>query len=64
MPTSRSRCGAPLDLGQRSQVQPYLTQMEKVMSDDKSSISYGIDNFFKALNAAGVDPTSTPLRQQ
>ncbi|HEX5343837.1 MAG TPA: flagellar hook-associated protein FlgK [Duganella sp.] len=51
------------DLGQRSQVQPYLTQMEKVMSDDKSSISYGIDNFFKALNAAGVDPTSTPLRQ-
>jgi flagellar hook-associated protein 1 FlgK len=53
-----------LDLGQRSQVQPYLTQMEKVMSDDKSSISYGIDNFFKALNAAGVDPTSTPLRQQ
>ncbi|MYM70483.1 flagellar hook-associated protein FlgK [Pseudoduganella sp. FT55W] len=51
------------DLGQRSQVQPYLTQMEKVMSDDKSSISYGIDTFFKALNAAGVDPTSSPLRQ-
>ncbi|GJI91194.1 flagellar hook-associated protein FlgK [Duganella hordei] len=52
------------DLGSRTQVQPYLTQMEKVMSDDKSSLSYGIDNFFKALNAAGVDPTSTPLRQQ
>jgi len=52
------------ELGARSQVQPYLTQMETVMSDDKSSISYGIDNFFKALNAAGVDPTSSPLRQQ
>jgi flagellar hook-associated protein 1 FlgK len=34
------------------------------MSDEQSSISYGIDNFFKALNAAGVDPTSSPLRQQ
>jgi len=52
------------ELGSRSQVQPYLTQMETVMSDKKSSISYGIDTFFKALNAAGVDPTSTPLRQQ
>jgi flagellar hook-associated protein 1 FlgK len=52
------------DLGARSQVQPYLTQMETVMSDKKSSISYGIDTFFKALNAAGVDPTSSPLRQQ
>ncbi|MES2165116.1 MAG: flagellar hook-associated protein FlgK [Pseudomonadota bacterium] len=55
---------AASDLGQHTQAQPYLTQMEKVMSDDKSSLSYGIDNFFKALNAAGVDPTSTPLRQQ
>ncbi len=55
---------AASDLGQHTQIQPYLTQMEKVMSDDKSSLSYGIDNFFKALNAAGVDPTSTPLRQQ
>jgi len=55
---------AASDLGQHTQVQPYLTQMEKVMSDSKSSLSYGIDTFFKALNAAGVDPTSTPLRQQ
>lgn len=55
---------AASDLGQRSQVQPYLSQLETVMSADKSSISYGVDNFFKALNAAGVDPTSTPLRQQ
>lgn len=52
------------DLGQRSQIQPYLTQLEKVMADKTSSISYGVDNFFKALNAAAVDPTSTPLRQQ
>ncbi|MYN40191.1 flagellar hook-associated protein FlgK [Duganella sp. FT109W] len=52
------------DLGAHAQTQPYLSALEKVMSDDKSSISYGIDNFFKALNAAGVDPTSSPLRQQ
>ncbi|EEF25678.1 Flagellar hook-associated protein, putative [Ricinus communis] len=52
------------ELGAHSQAQPYLSALEKVMSDDKSSISYGIDNFFKALNAAGVDPTSGPLRQQ
>jgi flagellar hook-associated protein 1 FlgK len=52
------------DLGAHAQTQPYLTALETVMSDDKSSISYGIDNFFKALNAAGVDPTSSPLRQQ
>jgi len=51
------------DLGAHSQVQPYLTQMEQVMSDDKSSISAGVDNFFQALNAASGDPTSTPLRQ-
>jgi len=52
------------ELGQRAQTQPYLTQLEKVMNDPTSSISYGFDNFFKALNAAAVDPTSTPLRQQ
>jgi flagellar hook-associated protein 1 FlgK len=52
------------DLGAHAQTQPYLTALETVMSDEQSSISYGIDNFFKALNAAGVDPTSSPLRQQ
>lgn len=52
------------DLGARTQAQPYLTQMERVMNDNLSSISAGVDQFFKALNAAGVDPTSTPLRQQ
>jgi flagellar hook-associated protein 1 len=52
------------DLGAHTQVQPYLTQMERVMNDSQSSISAGVDQFFKALNAAGVDPTSTPLRQQ
>lgn len=52
------------ELGKLSQVQPYLTQLEKVMNNSTSSISYGMDNFFKALNAAAVDPTSTPLRQQ
>ncbi|ALK96034.1 flagellar hook protein FlgK [Massilia sp. WF1] len=53
------------DLGQYSQTQPYLTQLEKVMGDDEASLSNGVDTFFAALNAvAGVDPTSTPLRQQ
>jgi len=52
------------DVGARTQAQPYLTQLEQVMSDDKSSISAGIDSFFQALNAASGDPTSTPLRQQ
>jgi flagellar hook-associated protein 1 FlgK len=52
-------------LGERAQTQPYLTQLEKVMGDDESNLSDGIDRFFAALNAvAGVDPTSTPLRQQ
>ena len=55
---------AASDQGLRSQAQPYLTQLERVMGDEKSSISNGIDGFFTALNAAAVDPTSTPLRQQ
>jgi flagellar hook-associated protein 1 FlgK len=53
------------ELGAHSQTQPYLTQLEKVMGDDTASLSSGVDGFFAALNAvAGVDPTSTPLRQQ
>ncbi|HAT29836.1 MAG TPA: flagellar hook-associated protein FlgK [Janthinobacterium sp.] len=55
---------AASDQGQRSQTQPYLTQLEQVMGDEVSSISAGVDGFFRALNAAGVDPTSSPLRQQ
>jgi flagellar hook-associated protein 1 FlgK len=51
--------------GQYAQTQPYLTQLERVMGDEASSLSGGIDKFFGALNTvAGVDPTSTPLRQQ
>lgn len=52
------------ELAQRSNSQPYLSQMERVMGDDKSGLSNGVDDFFKALNAAAVDPTSSPLRQQ
>ena len=53
------------ELGARSQTQPYLTQLEQVMGDDTASLSSGVDAFFSALNSvAGVDPTSTPLRQQ
>ncbi|MBB3120808.1 flagellar hook-associated protein FlgK [Pseudoduganella violacea] len=52
------------ELGMRTQSQPYLSQLERIMGDDKTSISNGIDQFFQALNAAGVDPISTPLRGQ
>lgn len=45
-------------------VQPYLTQLEQVMGDDASSINSGMDGFFAALNAASVEPSSNPLRQQ
>ena len=55
---------AASDQGARAQTQPYLTQLERIMGDDGSSISKGIDGFFTALNATAVDPTSTPLRQQ
>ena len=52
-------------VGRHAQSQPYLTQLERVMGDDAASLSAGIDKFFEAMNAvAGVDPTSTPLRQQ
>src|SRR5690349_4133653 len=52
------------DLGQHASSQPYLSQLEQVMGDDTSSISNGLDGFLRALNAATVEPTSTPLRQQ
>jgi flagellar hook-associated protein 1 FlgK len=56
---------AASDLGERSQTQPYMTQLETVMGNDDANLSGGIDKFFASLNAvAGVDPTSTPLRQQ
>jgi flagellar hook-associated protein 1 FlgK len=56
---------AASDVGSHSQTQPYLTQLERVMGDDAASLSAGVDKFFESLNAvAGVDPTSTPLRQQ
>ncbi len=56
---------AASNVGQYSQTQPYLTQLERAMGDNDASLSSGVDKFFQALNAvAGVDPTSTPLRQQ
>jgi flagellar hook-associated protein 1 FlgK len=52
-------------VGQHAQNQPYLTQLERVMGDESASLSNGVDQFFRALNAvAGVDPTSSALRQQ
>lgn len=55
---------ANAEQGRYATTQPYLTQLEQVMGDDKSSLSYGVDNFFKALNAVGEEPTSAPLRGQ
>lgn len=50
--------------GMYAQSQPYLTQLESVMADTSASLSAGIDDFFKAVNAVAGDPGSTPLRQQ
>ncbi|AWL04388.1 flagellar hook-associated protein FlgK [Massilia oculi] len=52
------------DQGAYSQSQHYLTQLESVMGDASASLSAGIDDFFKAINAVAGDPGSTPLRQQ
>ncbi|MBZ8142742.1 flagellar hook-associated protein FlgK [Rubrivivax gelatinosus] len=52
------------ELGQRQSSQPYLSQLERVMGDEEGGIGGGIDELFTALNAASVEPTSTPLRQQ
>lgn len=51
-------------LGQFSAGDIYFQQLEQVMGNDASSINSGIDAFFAALNAASVEPTSSPLRQQ
>ncbi|HSD40183.1 MAG TPA: flagellar hook-associated protein FlgK [Rhodocyclaceae bacterium] len=55
---------AASSLAQYATTQPYLAQLEQVMGDDASSINNGLDAFFGALNAASVEPTSSPLRQQ
>lgn len=55
---------AASELGRRETQQPYLTQLEQVLGDDESGINTGFDQFFAALNAVSVDPTSSPLRQQ
>lgn len=52
------------NLGHFDAAQPYLNQLEQVMSDDTSNINQGLDAFFAALNAASVEPDSIPLRAQ
>lgn len=61
---SQAMWRAASDLGARSQIQPYLSQLESVMGDETASLSAGIDQFFGAMNAVGGDPGPTPLRQQ
>jgi len=55
---------AASELGRRESAQPYLTQLERIVGDDDSGIGAGLDDLFAAFNAASVEPTSTPLRQQ
>ncbi|GHD63437.1 flagellar hook-associated protein FlgK [Jeongeupia chitinilytica] len=55
---------ANTDFGRNSVMQPYLDQLEQVMNDDNGSINVALDGFYSALNAASVDSTSTPMRQQ
>ena len=61
---SQAMWRAASEQGLYSHSQQYLTQLESVMGDDSASLSTGIDDFFKAINAVAGDPGSTPLRQQ
>lgn len=59
---SQQLWSAASGLAQYTAGQTYLTQIEQVMGDE-SGINGGLDTFFAALNAASVEPTSSPLRQ-
>ncbi|MEW7850137.1 flagellar hook-associated protein FlgK [Massilia aurea] len=61
---SQAMWRAASEQGMYAQSQPYLTQLESVMGDASASLSAGIDDFFKAINAVAGDPGSSPLRQQ
>lgn len=50
--------------GEHEAAQQYLLQLEQVLADDKGSVNAGLDQFFGALSAASVEPTSSPLRHQ
>ncbi|EEG08186.1 flagellar hook-associated protein FlgK [Pseudogulbenkiania ferrooxidans] len=50
--------------GELAAAQPYFAQLEQVMGSDGTSLSGGLDKFYSALNAASVEPSSVPLRQQ
>lgn len=55
---------AASELGRYDAGQPYLNQLETVMSDDTSNINNALDGFFASLNAASVQPDSAALRSQ
>lgn len=55
---------AASELGRYDAGQPYLNQLESVMSDDTSNINNALDGFFASLNAASVQPDSAALRSQ
>lgn len=55
---------AASELGRYDAGQPYLNQLETVMSDDTANINNALDGFFASLNAASVQPDSAALRSQ
>ncbi|NCT85660.1 MAG: flagellar hook-associated protein FlgK [Comamonadaceae bacterium] len=55
---------AASELGRYDAGQPYLDQLESVMSDDTANINNSLDGFFASLNAASVQPDSAALRAQ
>lgn len=55
---------AASSVGQYTASESYFAQLEQVMGDEASTLNSGLDSFFSALNAASVEPSSSPLRQQ
>jgi flagellar hook-associated protein 1 FlgK len=52
------------NLGKFEAGRSYLNQLEEILSDDRSNINKGMDDFNAALNAVSVQPDSKPLREQ
>lgn len=50
--------------GQFSSAHPYFEQLERVIGGYDSSVSFGLDNFFMALDDVSQDVASRPLREQ
>lgn len=49
---------------QKNILNQYLSELDKLLGNKSTSLSDGINNFYTALNAASVSPTSLSARQQ